>query len=331
MITGKPIKILSMGTYFPRQVLSSEIEKKNDIPRGWAEKYSGVKQRFHVTTETNGFMGARAAESALKKANIKLNEIDMLISAGGTFDYPLPNQASIIKNELTGGREFNFPTIDIDNTCLSFVAALDFVSHLLSEDGMNTVLIVSSETSSKGLNKKNWETVTLFGDAAAAAVVTYAPNTKSLYIKGEQKNYIEGVFDTIIEGGGNAKFFSDYKYDQELHSFKMNGKNLLRLAKKKVPLFMQSFFEKLPLTIHDVPIIIPHQASKMGLSMFKSMFKFKEGQVKETIKTHGNCIAASIPLTLALCIEKGDVKRGDLCLLCGTSAGFSIGAQLIKF
>ena len=50
-----------------------------------------------------------------------------------------------------------------------------------------------------------------------------------------------------------------------------------------------------------------------------------------TLHKYGNCVAASIPLTLIDAIESGEVKRGDICLLFGTSAGFAIGAVLLKY
>jgi len=331
MTTGKPIKIVSMGTYLPELVSSEEIEDRYGIPKGWSKKYSGVETRHHVSHESNGFMGARAAERALEKASMSLGDVDLLISAGGTYDYPLPNQASIIKNEIKDGIKHDFPAIDIDSTCLSFVVAMDFAARMMETNGMKNVLIVSSETASKGLNKSNWETATLFGDGAAAALITIDPETSSGYVKGAQKTYSVGVYDSIIEAGGNVKYVKDNPYDEELYSFKMNGKKLLRLAKKKIPIFMNSFFKDLPMNIEDVDVIIPHQASKMGLHIFKGLFNFKEGQVKETLSIYGNCIAASIPLTLSNVIDNGELKRGDTCFLCGTSAGFAIGGVLIKY
>ncbi len=331
MITGKPIKILAMGTYLPRRLTSEEIETRHGIPLGWSEKYSGVLERCHVTNETNGIMGARAAEKALDKLKMTLADVDMLISAGGTFDYPLPNQASIIKSEMKDGENFDFPAIDLDSTCLSFVTALEFASRMLDGKSLKNILIVSSEVASKGLNPDNWETTTLFGDAAVAAIVTYDEDSDSLFIKGAQKTYSEGTYHTLIEGGGNVNFFKDHPYDQELHSFKMKGKKLLRLAKKKIPGFMTDFFSDLPLEIEDTDAIIPHQGSKMGIHIFEKMYTFKEGQVKKSLSRYGNCIAASIPLTFSDCIDSGDIKRGDLCFLSGTSAGFSIGGVLIKY
>lgn len=331
MITGKPIRIVATGTYLPTSISSAEIESRYGIPSGWSQKYSGVKTRHHATHESNGYMGARAAERALDKANLTLNDVDMLISAGGTYDYPLPNQASIIKSELKGGEKTDFPAIDVDSTCLSFVTALDLAAKLLDGVQMKTILIVSSEIASKGLNHNNWETTTLFGDGAAAAIVTYDSNSESLFIKGAQKTYSEGVYHALIKGGGNVKFFRDNPYDPDMYSFKMEGKKLLRLAKKKIPHFMNDFFQGLPTELEEVDAIIPHQSSKMGIHIFEKMYTLREGQVKKTLDKYGNCIAASIPLTLSDHIDSGDIKRGDLCFLSGTSAGFSIGGVLIKY
>lgn len=331
MITNRPLKIVAMGTYLPQAIDSQEIEKKNGIPVGWSKKYSGVESRHHVTFETNGYMGAQAADQALEKAGLRLDDIDLLLAAGGTFDYPLPNQASIIKKEMKDGDISDIAAIDLDATCLSFVAALDFASRMLDPHSMKRILIVSAETASKGLNPSNWETTTLFGDGAAAAIVEYDPSGESHVIRSLQKTYSKGVYEAIIEGGGNKHFFRDTPYDAELHSFRMNGKSLLRLAKQEIPKFMDAFYNEVPFGIEQTDLIIPHQASKMGMHIFTSMYSFAPKQVKSTLNRHGNCIAASIPLTLAEAIENTELKRGQNCLLSGTSAGFSIGGILIRY
>ena len=94
---------------------------------------------------------------------------------------------------------------------------------------------------------------------------------------------------------------------------------------------MDLFFEDLPYTIQSTDAIIPHQASKLGMSILSTQYALKTGQVKETLSNYGNCISASIPLTFMDAVEKGEIKRGDICFLCGTAAGFSIGGLLLKY
>ena len=43
-----PCRIISMGKYLPNKVLSSSIEAKHGLPKGWALKFSGVEARHQV-------------------------------------------------------------------------------------------------------------------------------------------------------------------------------------------------------------------------------------------------------------------------------------------
>ena len=213
------IKIVATGEYLPESVSSFEIEEKYNLPQGWSERYSGVRTRHQVTFESNGYMGARSIESALESSALDLSDIDLIISAGATFDYPLPNQSSVIKSELKDGLKYNVPTIDIDTTCLSFVTSLDIASKMIDNYQYKNVIIVTSEISSKGLNSKDPETLTLFGDASVAVVVSADESGESHFIKGDMKTYAEGLHHTIIQGGGNEFFFKDNPYDEDLFSF----------------------------------------------------------------------------------------------------------------
>jgi len=325
------VKIIASGKYLPQAILSSEIETKYNLRKGWSEKYSGVQKRHHVTFESNGYMGARAIEDALNNSELDLSDIDLIVSASGTFDYIIPNQSSIIKSELKEGLKYNIPTIDIDTTCLSFVTAFEIVAKILDGKQYKNIILVSAEVSSNGLNPSNPETLTLFGDAAAAFILTFDASGKSNLIKGMTKTYSEGAYQTIIEGGGNKNWFRENPFNESQYTFKMNGKQLLKLAKNNIRDFLDEFFEDLSQSIDDIDIIVPHQASKIGLMLFKQMYPQKSHLVMENLSEYGNCIAASIPLLLHQCIENRKIERGELCLTLGTSAGFSIGASLFKY
>ncbi|GGD62922.1 3-oxoacyl-ACP synthase [Emticicia aquatilis] len=331
MMSGKPIKIVGLGKYLPQEVSSADLEQKHGLPQGWSEKYSGVKSRHHITFESIGYMGAKAIEQALEKCQMELNDIDLLISASAGFDYPLPSQSSIIKSELKDGMTVNIPALDVDSSCLSFVSAFEIASSLLDGKKYKNIVIVSSEIASTGLNPNNWETLTLFGDGAVAAILQFDSNTDSAYLKSTMQTYSEGVYDSTFKGGGMKLFFKDNPYDPEIHSFAMNGRKLLRLAKTHLPDFIDAFFEDIPIKMEETNAIIPHQASKLGVSILSSLYKVKENQVLGNLATYGNCIAASIPLVLHDAVESGAIKRGDICFIIGTAAGFSIGGLLLKF
>lgn len=331
MKAGKPIRIIGSGIYLPQRVSSEEIEMKFNLSANFSEKYSGVKYRHQVTFESNGYMGARAVEKALLNANLNLEDIDVIIAAGATFDYPLPNKSSVILSEIKNHNTNRIVTLDVDTTCLSFVTGFEIASKMLDGDQYKRVIIVSSEIASKGLHPSRPESLTLFGDGAAAFILEYDESSTSMFYKSSFNTYTEGFNYTIIKGGGNKYHFKDYAYNSDLHSFEMDGLKLLRLAKQKIPYFLSSFLVDLHIEMHKIDVIIPHQASKAGLSILKNMYQFRETQLLENIETHGNCIAASIPILMHDAITNGKLKRDNICLLIGTSAGFSIGAILIKY
>lgn len=332
MNSNKAVRITGMGKYLPsNKVDSTHLEAKLNIPAGWSLRYSGVRTRYHVQDESGAVMGARALEEALQQASLNVSELDLLICGSATFDYVIPNQACLIKAEIVGGKASDVPVFVVNSTCLSFVSALDMASRFLDGRQYQHIGIVSTEICSHNLNPDNWETATLFGDGAAAAIVSWMPDSGSHLIHASMKTWSEEVFDTTVKGGGNAFPVKDHPYDPALYAFAMKGKRLLRLAKEKIPLFMDHFFEELEEDITDINLIIPHQASKLGLGLFRNMYAFSDTQFFSNLETHGNCISSSIPMALYDAIQSHRLVRGDTCLLCGTSAGFSVGAVLLRY
>jgi 3-oxoacyl-[acyl-carrier-protein] synthase-3 len=325
-----PCRIISMGKYLPNKVLSSSIEAAHGLPQGWALKYSGVEARHQVTHENVAFMGAKAAESALEKANLSIDDIDVVISANTSFDQILPSQSSLLLHLLQGGDNSRCTAFDINATCLSFVAAFNLAAEMLQQSNRKHILIVSSEVSSKNLDPSDWETLTLFGDGAAAAVIGKSLHHESGIIKYKHDTFSEGHDKAKLLGGGISYPLKDYPWDVKLHSFKMDGQELLRLSLQYVPPFMKEFFSTLSLNWSEVDVVIPHQASKTGLNLLKKIAKLDPDKVERTLESYGNCIAASIPLTFNDAFEKGKVLEGQTCFLCGTSAGFAVGALLYK-
>lgn len=325
-------EIIGHGKYLPEnKILSATIEKNLGLEKNWILDNVGVKVRHQVKKhETNSFMGARAVEKALVKANISLSEVDYLIGASATFDCPLPNKSSLIKKEMEGTEKYNFPCIDINTSCLSFVTALDYAARLFYDSDIDTIVIVSSEIASYGLNPENSETFSLFGDAAVSFILRKTSKNKGL-VAYEMNTYSEGAEWTIIEGGGNRYPIKNNPYDKNLHTFKMEGSKLLKFSSKLLPNFMNDFFKKNNIKPDEIQVIVPHQASKFGIKLLHKYYPNKEVKIVNELSKFGNCIAAAIPLALANAIEKNEIKEGDNCFLIGTAAGLSIGGLILKF
>jgi 3-oxoacyl-[acyl-carrier-protein] synthase-3 len=325
------IKIVGMGKFLPERIVTSEeIEKKMGLEPGWALEKSGVAQRHFVTDETCTTMGARALERALKAAGMVYEDLDAIVGASGSYDHPIPYNSCLIQKEMGKG-ESGTPCWDIDSTCLSFVTALDVVSYLIEAGKYKTVAIVSSEISSKSLNYKERESATLLGDGAAAAIITKAtPEEGSRILASELETYGKGAYYTSVKGGGNALHPNESDVLEDF-TFHMKGRAILEMAFEKLPGFFEKLFGQVDFSIKDLDLFVPHQASKVALDMGKQAFNFSDKQFVNNLSTHGNCIAASIPMALHDAIEEGRVKRGDKICLIGTAAGLSVGGMIFIY
>lgn len=326
------VKIVSMGKYLPARIVkSSEIEEKMGLEPGWALARSGVAERHFVTDETCAIMGARALEEALEKAGMKYEELDAIVGASGSYDHPIPYNACLIQKEMGKG-ESGTACWDIDSTCLSFVTALDVVSYLIEAGKYKNVAIVTSEIASKSLNYKEKESSTLLGDGAAAAIITKASEDEpSKIIASEMKTYSKGAYHTYVKGGGNVIHPNDPNRNDEDFTFTMKGRAILEMAFELLPKFFHQLFKQVDFGIKDLDLFVPHQASKVALEMAKQSFGLSDEQFVNNLETHGNCIAASIPMALYDAIEAGRVKRGDKICLVGTAAGLSMGGLLFIY
>jgi 3-oxoacyl-[acyl-carrier-protein] synthase III len=328
----KSCRISGTGKYLPSRVITSaEMEDRFHLSRGWIERFSGVRERRLAHTETNADMGVAALNQALDNAHLSIDDVDMLISASVTFDYILPYQAALILKKLSNDDRLHTSALDINSSCMSFLSGLDIAANLLDGKKYRHIAIVSSELASKGLNPDDREVYTLFGDGAAAAVLSYDGEEGQGIVRSLSRTYTEGYYHSIIRGGGNAYHFKYHPYDPNIFSFTMEGIKLLKLAKKSLPGFFDTLFADSGFGIDDMDVIITHQASKVGLELFRKLYPNLRGTVFSNLETHGNCIAASIPMCLHDAIGLGVLQRGNSCLLVGTAAGFSIGGVLLIY
>ena len=326
----KPCRIVGSGMHVPKPVDSGSIEAKHGLPAGWALKHSGVQTRHWIQGQTVAQLGSQAGQQALDDAGFTLPEIDVLITAGGTSDQHIPSQAALTLALMEGGHQAQCQAFHVDTTCLSFITAFRLAADMLQDPEIHRILVVASEVASVGIGPANWETLTLFGDGAAAVVVEKDPSGQSGLVKHSHKLHTEGVHAAEIPGGCVAKWVEDHAFSPELHHFQMDGRELLRLTLKHLPAFIQNFFEGTGTQWGEVSWTVPHQASKTGLGVIPKIAKVSPDRVVNILETHGNCISASIPMALHQLMTSNQLQEGESVLFIGTSAGYAIGALLYQ-
>ena len=221
-------------------------------------------------------------------------------------------------------------SFDIDATCLSFLVALDVVTGLLMAGRYRRVAIVTSEIGSRSLNPNDPKTYGLFGDAATAIIIEQSPTPTGLTVTHRRfETHAGGANMVRVEGGGNAKHPRLHSLSDDDHYFKMDAFDLLRFTIPRFDTFFATFLSDSQLKPDDFDLVIPHQVSRAGLDHFVKTYSFAPETVWANLDRYGNCIAASLPLSLSEAIDAGQLKPGGRTLMLGTAAGVSLGGMIL--
>ncbi len=331
MTPSLPLQIVGVGRYLPERVVTAaEVEALCRLPAGWIARRAGVLERRWVTTETNAMMGAQAAREAVARAGLSFDDIELIINASGTQQQAIPDGAALLQRELGLGMS-GIPCMSVHATCLSFMAALDVASTFLATGRYRTILLVSSDIGSVGLNFEEPESASLIGDGAAAVVVRRTPDGEgSRVVASRYATFGDGAHLTEIRGGGTAHHPNAGATVREDNLFHMAGPEVLRMALKQGGPFLETLRPGLSKGLEGVKVVVPHQTSLMGLKAFQ-MFGWPAEVIVETLARYGNCVAASLPITLYEAIVTNRLQRGDELLLVGTGAGLSIGGMILVY
>jgi 3-oxoacyl-[acyl-carrier-protein] synthase-3 len=327
-----PLRIAGLGAALPRTIVSSaDIEARLGLRSGWIEATHGVRERRAADPalgETAPALGATAAREALEEAGIDHAEVDLVLNASGTPAQTIPDGGPLLQRALGLG-DSGVPCFSVHATCLSFVVALDVAAQWLTLGRARNVLVVSSEVARCGLSDEDPDTASLFGDGAAAAVVTRPPEgSDSALERFLFQTWGEHADLAAIPGGGTLRHPNAPGSRPRDATFHMNGPALLRATMRHLPGFLDALLDGPDR--HGLDLVVPHQASRHGL-MVAERAGFPPDRIARTLETLGNVVAASIPLTLHAAARAGRVRRGDRVLLVGTGAGLSIGGALLRW
>ena len=180
------VRIAGLGSYLPECIVpSSALEQEWHLPEGWIARATGVRERRVAAGESTVEMAALAARQAIAHAAVDPREIDLIIGASITPQQAVPCTAVFVQRAL-GLEESGAACFDVNATCLSFLFALQTAAHFVHSGTFKKVLIFSSEIHSISINPNEPESAALFGDGAAAAIVSAAQAGDAACLWGSQ-------------------------------------------------------------------------------------------------------------------------------------------------
>lgn len=320
--------IIGMGSYLPERILSNaDLEQMVETSDEWIFSRTGIKERrIAGKDECTSDMGSAAAHKALADAGITADDIDLILVATMSPDYLSNSTAAIIQKQLHAKQA---AAMDIQAACSGFLYALATAKAFIEAGMYKKILLVASEKMSTFVDYKDRSTCILFGDGAAAAVIS--AEEKGFSIENVLLGADGELADLLLIPAGGAKNPPTHEtVERHQHFIKMSGSELFKHAVRRMGNAAKESLEKAQLTVDQITWMVPHQANSRIIDAVAKTCLVPDEKVYTTLARFGNTSASSIPLALDDLRQNETLKPGDTILLAAFGAGLTWGSGLLK-
>ena len=327
-------KIIGTGSYLPQQRVSNHDLAARLAAKGietsdeWIVSRSGISARHYAAEgELASDMAVAAAKKALEMADLRGEQIDLIIVASSTPDFhgSFPSTACIVQRKL--GIHNNCAAFDVQAVCSGFVYALSVADAFIKAGAHKHALVIGAEAFSRILNFEDRTTCVLFGDGAGAVVLKADSET--------------GILSTHLHADGSKKELlwnpvgvsAGFKPEEPNNGIRINmkGNDVFKYAVKALDSVVDETLDANGLDKHDLDWLIPHQANLRIIEATAKRLDMSMDRVIVTVDRHGNTSSGSVPLALDEAVRSGRVQRGQLLLLEAFGGGFTWGSALLRY
>ena len=314
------MKIIGTGSALPSLTVTNDmLSEILDTNHEWISTRTGISQRRILSQESLVDLGVTACNKALENAHLTAKEIDFLICSNTVNNYVTPALSCIIQGEIGA----NCPCIDLNSACSGFIYALDIAAAYLDTGKAKNILIVCAEEPSKIVDWSARDTSILFGDGAAATIVTQGKNLKSMHLSttsATEPLYYQRKLE-----------FNPYNKKEEFKPLVMNGKDIYKMAVNASINDINFVMQEANVTQNQISFYLLHQANVRIMDTIRDYLGEKDEKFPKNIHKYGNTSSASIPLLLDEMNKEGQLKDGDLLVMSAFGAGFSTGACVLEW
>lgn len=322
-------RITGTGSYLPEQILTNEdLEKMVDTSDEWIVSRTGMKERrIAGKDEQTSDMGLQAALRALESANIGVDQIDLILVATLTPDYIFPSTACLLQHLLKATKA---AAVDVQAACTGYIYALSMAKAYVESGLYRNVLIVASEKLSSIVNYKDRNTCILFGDGAAACVVS--SQGKGLFIRNVRLGSDGELSQLLIQPAGGSKMpASAETLSDGLHYLKMEGKEVFKHAVRRMESTTKECLESANIKENEISWFVPHQANMRIIEALAKRFEVPSERVFLTIHKYGNTSASSVGIALDELLRTHPITNGENLVLTAFGAGLTWGSSILTY
>ena len=328
--------IKAISYYLPKAELTND-DLAALFPEWGVKKIAakiGIDTR-HITAadEYASDMAIAAAQKLFAEHNIQPGDIDFILYCTQSPDHLLPTTACIIQDKL--GIPVKAGALDLNLGCSGYIYGLALAKGLIAAGIAKNILLLTAETYSKFIHPDDKSNRTIFGDAAAASLIS----TDGFATIGnfELGTDGKGANNLIVKKGGvrppenigHAETVSKSEFPDEY--IYMDGPEIFNFTSDEIPGSVAAALEKNGLSKTDIDQFIFHQANQFMLEHLRKKIGIPPDSFYIYMAKVGNTVSSTIPIALYHALKERTVKPGQNWLLAGFGVGYSWGATIITF
>ncbi|MDQ3281907.1 MAG: ketoacyl-ACP synthase III [Acidobacteriota bacterium] len=333
-MTARQAAIRHIAYYLPETQLTNETlaAELGDWTADKILEKTGIScRRIAAPNECSSDLGIAAAQALFDAGVCDRQDIDFLLFCTQSPDYFLPATACIVQERLALRTDCG--ALDFNQGCSGFVYGLAMAKSLIESLGLRNVLLITAETYSKFIHPRDRSVRTIFGDAAAATLITAVESDEPLlgpFVFGTDGR---GAANLIVPAGGMRQPISEQTSivmadkggnERSQNHLYMNGAEVFNFTLQAVPSAVNALLAKANKATDDIDYYVLHQANRFMLDRLRQKMKIDERKFCIDMEDCGNTVSSTIPIALARANQRGTM------MLVGFGVGYSWAACLAR-
>jgi 3-oxoacyl-[acyl-carrier-protein] synthase-3 len=326
----------AVSSYLPKTVVSND-DLEAMFPDGNVARIAdktGIATRHVVTDETVTDLAAAAAETLFRDHGIDRSTIDFLLLCTQSPDFAMPTTSCLVHERL--GLRADAAALDLGMGCSGYVYGLGVAKGLIESGQARNVVLVTADTLTRYINPADKQLRTIFGDGAAATLLTAAPDGPT--IRGLAYGTDGGgARHLLVPAGGLADGASlspeataaARGIESNGYDMHMNGGEVFAFSLRAVPDTVRRSLASARLDIGEIDVFVLHQANAFMLETLRKKLRIPVERFVVEMAHCGNTTSSSIPIALEAALRSGQVRPGMRAMFVGFGVGLSWASVVV--
>ena len=293
------------------------------------EKTGILQRHIAAADETASDLAVAASEKLFTENDIDRSSIDFVLFCTQTPDYPLPTTSCLIQDRL--GLKTACGALDFNLGCSGYVYGLAMADGLIQSGAAKNVLLLTAETYSKYIDAEDRSLRTIFGDGAAATLVT-SHDERSMW--GFQFGSDGSGGDMLLVGDGCGRPPEDAIKPRHRKRWKsrlyMDGPSLINFTVDAIPGLVRSILEENGLSDEEIGMYLMHQATWKMLDQLRNRMNIAADRFPIQMSHLGNTVSCTIPILIDELRKSGSIPGQSANMMVGFGVGLSWAGCLWK-